>query len=159
MNHAELFKQLDEQRSVVQDILQGYLQTHTCPCAWPQFIYWVGKERPAGSYDPIQNLLVEAALALPTFVQSYPTEPQYWLEAEVRCSVCGARWLYFCEEWRMLGFHKQLVRVDEQGSLLPADLPCPPGELPTPGSTQNLDAWVQFMQRDLLNEDKEERTP
>lgn len=112
MNHAALRKQLDGQRSVVQAVLQGYLQSHTCPCAWPQFRYWVAKERPDGSYDPIQNLLVEAALALPGFLQTPPTHPQYWLEAEVHCTACGTQWLYFCEEWRMLGFHKQLVRTD-----------------------------------------------
>ena len=158
MNHAALLKQLDEQGSVVQAVLQGYLQTHTCLCAWPQFIYWVSKERPAGSYDPIQNMLVEAALALPTFTQSPPAEPQYWLEADVRCSVCGTRWLYFCEEWRMLGFHKQLVRVDEQGSLLPVDLPYPPGEMRSLNNAERLDAWVRFMQRDLPGECEEEQT-
>lgn len=159
MNHAALLRQLAKQKSVVEMVLNSYLQTHACPCAWPQFIYWVSKEHPAGSYDPIQNLLVEAALALPTFTQSPPAEPQYWLEAEARCSVCGVRWLYFCEEWRMLGFHKQLVPVDGQGSALPVDLPCPPGEMPGLNNAERLDAWVRFMQSDLPNQEKEERTP
>jgi len=159
MNQAALRKQVAEQRSIVQAVLQAYLQTHACPCAWPQFIYWVGKQRPSGSYDPIQNMLVEAALALPTFTQSPPATPQYWLEAEVSCSACGARWLYFCEEWRMLGFHKQLIPLDGQGSALPADLTRLSGEVPGPNTERELDAWAQFMQRDLPGESKEEKTP
>jgi hypothetical protein len=109
---AQGSRQVKEKQTSINHVLDVYLQTHACPCAWPQFRYWVAKERPDGSYDPIQNLLVEAALALPTFLQTPPTRPQYWLEAEVRCSACGTQWLYFCEEWRMLGFHKQLMRTD-----------------------------------------------
>lgn len=146
MNHAALLKQFDEQRSVVQDVLQGYLQTHLCPCAWPQFRFWVAKERPTGSYDPIQNLLVEAALALPIYTQAAPIEPRYWLEAEVRCSVCGTRWLYFCEEWRMLGYHKQLIRADEFSpdplliQALYEKIGC------DPSNRLDLEKWFLFMQ-------------
>jgi len=159
MASKALLDQLNHQKNIVDGVLNTYLQTHPCPCAWSQFAYWVSKARPKGSYDIIQNFLVEAALSLPTYHQQEPSTSQYWLEAEVSCSVCGMQWLYFCEEWRMLGYYKQLVPLDAQGLPITSFPPCLAGEMPAPGFSQSLEEWVLFMQKDMPGRNAEERSP
>jgi len=147
MASKALLEQLNHQKNIVDGVLNTYLQTHPCLCTWPQFAYWVSKERLKGSYDIIQNFLVEAALSMPLFKQVPPIIPEFWLEAELTCPVCGTQWKYFCEEWRMLGYHKQLIRAD---GLTPHPLliqalyekiGCDPDK------QLDLEKWVLFMQQ------------
>lgn len=133
----EILRRLEYQRRVVGDVLATYLASHQCPCRWPQFVYWVGKERPPRSQDSIQNDLVAAALELPFYVREPPAKPEYWLKQLVRCDRCGARWKHFSEEWRMLAFHETLIRVAGPDGHLAEEL--------KPARPISLEAWARFM--------------
>ncbi len=102
---------IEEMRAVVRFVLDAYTARHGCPCAEPAFLYWAGKPRSPGWFDTIQGILVEEALALPCFTSLPPSKPEIWLEAEVLCSSCGARWKHFREEWRMLAYADSLIPV------------------------------------------------
>ena len=104
---------VEEQRKIVGDVLNKYLEDNECPCDWPQFRYWVSKQQGPGWQDGIQNDLIDLALELPTFRSISPPNPEYWLEAEVHCDHCGSRWNYYSEEWRMLAFQRRLIRLDK----------------------------------------------
>ena len=113
MKLEEIRQRAAKQRKIVQDVLNGYLELFGCPCDWPQFIYWVGKEQGPGWQDGIQNDLVDLALELPFYHAAPPSQPEYWLTSEVSCERCGARWKYYSIEWRMLAFQKKLIRLDQ----------------------------------------------
>jgi len=112
MNLQEVHKKRKHQQAVIADVLDKYLQAHACLCAWPQFEYWVGKNRPPRSQDTIQNDLVETALNLPIYTRKPPATPAYFLEADIHCTVCGTIWQHFSEEWHMLAFHETMLRAD-----------------------------------------------
>lgn len=156
MNLQDVQKQREHQKAVVADVLKSYLQTHACPCAWPQFEYWVGKQRPPRSQDSIQNDLVEAALHLPIYTRIPPAKPAYWLEADFHCAVCGTHWNHFSEEWHMLAYHETLLRADghtpdlfliktilKKSGFSPAQLESDLSTLRLP-----LDQWHEFMLAD-----------
>jgi hypothetical protein len=120
---------------VAETLAEG-VASRGCPCDWPQFAYWAGKEHPPRSMDEIQNDLVKAALRLPFFTKTKPATPEYGREADARCTRCGARWKHISIEWRMMAFHERLLRDD--GVPVPP-LPAPPPRGPSP------DEWAAYM--------------
>jgi hypothetical protein len=150
----QIRKRLAEQRKIVKDVLEGYLEIFDCPCDWPQFIYWVGKEQGPGWQDGIQNDLVEIALELPFYRSDEPSQPEYWLASEVTCERCGARWKCYSVEWRMLAFQNRLVRLDK-GDLGLSEFPdliisnsisATVGHEPGPKIPRlTTEEWVRFM--------------
>ncbi len=99
----------DDMRRTVSSVLSELCGSGGCPCGSARFAFWAGKEQGPGWQDNLQNALVEAALALPFFETKPPAEPEYWLEADVRCGRCGASWRLFSVEWRMMAHQKRLV--------------------------------------------------
>lgn len=108
----DVMRAVESRRKAVQNVLDEYLSSHECPCRWPQFVSWAGKEQGPGWQDEIQNHLVEAALRLKSFVKTPPQHQEWWLEAVLHCTKCGAEWKYYSEEWRMLAFRLRLLRTD-----------------------------------------------
>ena len=74
-------------------------------------MYWVGKQQGPGWQDNIQNQLVESALKLACFEQIDDCEKSCGLQSSYTCTNCGVEWNYFSVEWRMLAFHRRLVKV------------------------------------------------
>ncbi len=145
--------QTSERREAVDRVISEYLRSHACICAWPQFIFWAGKEHGPGWQDNIQNDLVEAALKLPYLVSSKPSVPEYCLEADVYCAECRARWKFFSEEWRMLAFQERLVLLDrkmlipsEYAGLTGAGIAATAGHEPEAGRRMlPIGEWIEFM--------------
>ena len=154
MKLEEIRQRAAEQRKIVQEVLDGYLELFECPCDWPQFVYWAGKEQGPGWQDGIQNDLVDLALELPFYKSIPPSQPEYWLSSEVVCERCGARWNYYSIEWRMLAFQKKLLRTDkvELGlddfppQMISESIYATVGHEPEPGIPQlSTKEWVLFM--------------
>ena len=158
MNKDQLRKRVMDQKNVVIDVLKNYLEDNDCPCDWPQFKYWVSKQQGPGWQDGIQNDLIEAALELPVFRLVSPPKPEYWLESEVHCDQCGAKWSFFSEEWRMLAFQKRLIPIDKSDED-PEELPdiivsesifATVGREPLPEIQRlSTDEWVKFMKGEI----------
>lgn len=149
---GSILRAVEGRRQTVAGVLKEYLSSHECPCRWPQFVYWVGKEQRPGWQDEIQNHLVEAALKLKTYVKTRPTDQEYGLEAVLHCTKCGARWKYFSEEWRMMAFRKRLLRTDgdlgdpEGAGLISACIAATVGFEPPDGTpTLLLQEWENYM--------------
>ena len=115
---AEIRDRVESQRDFVKETIELYLKSHDCPCDWPQFIYWCGKQQGPGWQDGIQNDLVTEALKLSCFKDKREAEVNYGYEENIVCSSCGARWKYYSEEWRMLAYHESLTRMDLEGSVI-----------------------------------------
>lgn len=154
MNQDQLRKQIEEQRKIVKEVLEGHLALFECPCDWPQFVYWVSKEQGPGWQDGIQNDLVEIALELPFYRSDPPSQPEYWLASEVSCEHCGARWKHYSIEWRMLAFQKKLIRTDKDDPgisefpdlLISTSIFATVGHQPGPEIPRlTIEEWVQFM--------------
>ena len=147
-------KRLADQQKKVRDVLNNYMEKNKCPCDWPQFRYWVSKKQGPGWQDGIQNDLIQLALELPIFYLISPPKPEYWLEAEVHCDQCNAKWNYYSEEWRMLAFQKRLIRLDKNDDNF-ADFPellisesifATAGREPHPEIPKlSTDEWEKFM--------------
>ncbi len=155
MNFDDIIRRVAHQKKCVSDVLQRYIVSHHCPCHWPQFEYWVGKPQGPGWQDEIQNDVIEAAVALPSFVRTPPACPEYGLEEELQCSNCGTKWKHFSEEWRMLAFRHILVRVGPQGSsalaprcqLIGANVFATLGHEPAATTLSlTLGQWTRFME-------------
>lgn len=143
-----------ERREAVTRVLSEYLHSHACICAWPQFRFWAGKEQGPGWQDNIQNDLVEAVLDLPFIHTEPPSHPEFWLENDASCSVCGARWKHFRVEWRMLAFQDSLVPWDASeavpaggyGLLISGSICSTVGHEPEEGRQMlTTGEWIEFM--------------
>jgi hypothetical protein len=87
-------------------ILHDYVQRHGHPCDWLEFEYWVSKEQGPGWYDYYQNTLAEESLNLACFehdslVNSY--------DNYITCRICGRKWRFVSEEWRMMVYRSRLI--------------------------------------------------
>lgn len=153
MDKRELIEQVKQQATVVEEVLRGYVNSHHCPCHWPQFEYWVGKNQGPGWQDGIQNDLVKAAVGLQCFEKTPVSVPGYDVIHYVDCSKCGTRWKHSSEEWRMLAFRERLVRFDglspeaeAYSELVGANIFATAGHEPSDvGRSRTLDQWVEFM--------------
>jgi len=114
--HIEAMERVKSQEVFVRETVELYLESHDCPCNWPQFVYWCGKEQGPGWQDGIQNDLVTESLKLPCFKNKQEVKTSYGYEEHVACSSCGAKWKYYSEEWRMLAYHESLTRIDQEAS-------------------------------------------
>jgi hypothetical protein len=154
MNLKEIQKLEAYKQKVISGVLGQYVSRNGCPCSWPQFVFWAGKDQGPGWQDNVQNILVKSALTLTCFVKSPPKVPEYALEADVTCTICGAQWKYFSLEWRMLAFQESLVRTDREIAdnsqflgINSDDVFATAGFEPEEGTrVLSLDEWVQFMQ-------------
>lgn len=148
---------IEEMRTAVRFVLDAFTARHGCPCPEPSFRFWAGKARSPGWFDTIQGILVEEALALPCFTSRPPAEPEFWLEEEILCSSCGARWKHFREEWRMMAYADSLVPVgsgcdglDEIEASLAGPSVCATAGYEPGGDVRilTLPEWISFMLRD-----------
>jgi len=97
---------LRKENDAVGAVLRDYVKDHGCPCNWPQFEYWVSKEHGPGWHDEYQNVLAEEALKLSCF-KGIGLFSGY--DAALTCEVCGRRWRYVSEEWRMMAYRNRLI--------------------------------------------------
>lgn len=154
MDTREIVERVAQQKKSVAGVLRGYVASNCCPCHWPQFEYWVGKSQGPGWQDEIQNDLIKAAIELKCFDKTSPSAPEYGLEDELRCSVCGTKWKHFSEEWRMLAFRERLVRFDGLSpdaaafsGLIGANVFATVGQEPSDSTRSlTLDQWASFME-------------
>jgi hypothetical protein len=153
VNASESRDFVARRRSTVESVLGWYLSSSRCPCSWPQFVFWAGKEQGPGWQDGIQNDLVSAALRLQFFVCTKPSVPEYWLQDDVHCAECGSRWKHFSEEWRMLAFQERLVLLDrkismpaEYSGIIGSSIAATVGHEPAEGRAMlSLEGWERFM--------------
>ena len=147
-------KLLFETQAAVREVLGEYLSEHPCPCGWPQFRFWAGKEHGPGWMDEIQNCLVREALELPLFRREPPAAPSYMQGNDAVCTVCGTRWQHFEFEWRMLAFQQRLIAPGATPVGCMAFDPKLTGEwifatvgfgAPAGGPVLTLGEWVSFM--------------
>lgn len=151
MDDSVLRAYLKDEEHTVERVLRRYVGEHGCPCAWPQFEYWVSKPQGPGWQDSIQNELVRAALDLWFFQARRPGNPRYGLEAIVTCSKCSRTWQHFSEEWRMLAFQHRLLPVHPSPDpasdviLVGANVFSTAGQEPTAARSLTLSEWTIFM--------------
>ena len=153
MNTKEIQQREADREKVISDVLHQYVSLNGCPCSWPQFVFWAGKDQGPGWQDNTQNSLVKSALKLACFAKSPPKNPQYALEADVTCTSCGAQWKHFSVEWRMLAFQERLVRTDGHDAdssmyqgIIGEGVFATAGHEPEEGTrVLSLDGWVLFM--------------
>lgn len=132
-------------------VLRRYSSNRGCPCNIKQFVYWAGKQQGPGWQDNIQNQLVESTLKLVCFEQIEDLEKSYGLEGSYVCNNCGTEWNLFSIEWRMLAFHKRLLKIgaDDPGKLyeelIGNDVFATVGHEPDGRNTLSLEQWVSFM--------------
>lgn len=104
-----------------------------------------------GWQDNIQNQLVESTLKLVCFEKIEDREKSYGLEGSYVCSNCETEWNHFSIEWRMLAFHKRLLKIgaDDPGKLyeelIRNDVFATVGHEPAGRNTLSLEQWVAFM--------------
>ncbi len=132
-------------------VIREYCSEKGCPCNHKQFVYWAGKQQGPGWQDNIQNQLVESVLKSDCFSKINDCEKTYCLESSYICNKCGTRWNYFLEEWRMLAYHKRLLKVGGDDpvrlykELIGSDIFATVGLEPDGKNTLSLDQWVAFM--------------
>ncbi len=151
MDRAAIKRHIENSRIKVEYVLDKYYTDKGCPCGIKQFVYWAGKQQGPGWQDNIQNQLVESALKLACFERIDDCEKSWGLDSSYTCSNCGAKWNYFSLEWRMLAFHKRLVKVgaDDSGKLydeiICSDVAATVGHEPDGRKALSLQQWVAFM--------------
>ncbi len=150
-NRAAIKKHIENVRIKVEYVLDKYYTDKGCPCRIKQFVYWAGKQQGPGWQDNIQNQLVESALKLACFEQIDDCEKSWGLADSYTCTNCGTKWNYFSLEWRMLAFHRRLVKVgaDDPGKLYDEmicdDVAATVGHEPDGRKALSLEQWVAFM--------------
>ncbi len=151
MDRAAINKHIENVKTKVEYVLDKYYTDKGCPCGIKQFVYWAGKQQGPGWQDNIQNQLVESALELACFERIDDCEKSWGLEGSYTCTNCGVKWNYFSLEWRMLAFHKRLVKVgaDDPGKLYEEmicdDVAATVGHEPGGMKALSLEQWVAFM--------------
>lgn len=95
-----------KEEEAVRAVLHDYIQKHGCPCNWAQFEYWVSKEQGPGWHDTYQNVLAEESLNLACFEHNAATSR---FDTFITCQVCGRRWRYVSEEWKMMAYRNRLI--------------------------------------------------
>jgi hypothetical protein len=134
-----------KEEEAVRDVLHDYVKQHGCPCNWAQFEYWVSKEQGPGWHDTYQNVLVEESLRLSCFEQSAATSR---LDTFITCQVCGRRWRYVSEEWRMMAYRNRLI-PDQSRVALNSDLIgswfATAGLEPIGKRVLSIDQWKSYM--------------
>ncbi len=139
-------------QAAIQEVLQYFIDHDGCPCGYKSFVFWAGKPQGPGWHDILQGELVAQAVKLDCYESKKPEQPEYWLAAELTCKVCDTKWKYFCEEWRMLAYKRQLLRPDipKPQSLFPLVLSdqlfATAGREPDPQIRRfTIEKWVDFM--------------
>ncbi len=151
MDRDAINRNIENTVSKVAYVLKQYCSDKGCPCNIKQFVYWAGKQQGSGWQDNIQNQLVESSLKLVCFEQIGDCEKSYGLEGSYICNNCGIKWNHFSIEWRMLAFHKRLMKVgaDDPGKLyeelISNDVFATVGFEPAGRKTLSLEQWVAFM--------------
>lgn len=95
-----------KEMDAVRAVLHSYVEKNGCPCNWAEFEYWVSKEQGPGWHDEYQNVLADEALDLACFQQDTATDR---FDTFLTCQICGRRWKYVSEEWRMLAYRNRLI--------------------------------------------------
>jgi len=151
MDRDAINRHLENTAGKVEQVLKQYCSDKGCPCNIKQFVYWAGKQQGPGWQDNIQNQLVESSLGLVCFEQIGDCEKSYGLKSSYICNNCGIKWNYFLIEWRMLAFHKRLVKVgaDDPSRLYEEltgnDIYATVGHEPAGKNALSLEQWVDFM--------------
>ena len=151
MNRDTIRQHLENTKNIVENVLSEYCSDEGCPCDYKPFVYWAGKQQGPGWQDNIQNQLVQSTLRLDCFSRINDCEKAYWFEGSYECSNCRTKWNYFSEEWRMLAFHKRLLKIggDDPGKLFEElignDIFASVGFEPAGKSTLSLEQWIAFM--------------
>lgn len=151
MDRDTINRHIENTSGKVEYVLNEYCSNKGCPCSIKQFVYWAGKQQGPGWQDNIQNQLVKSSLKLVCFERIGDCEKSYGLEDSYICSNCGVKWNYFSIEWRMLAFHKRLVKVgaDDPGrlydELIGDDVFATVGFEPAGKNAFSLEQWVAFM--------------
>ncbi len=150
-DRAAINRHIENVKTKVEYVLDKYYTDLGCPCGIKQFVYWAGKQQGPGWQDNIQNQLVRSALGLACFVKIDDCEKAWGLDSSYTCTNCGVKWNYFALEWRMLAFHRRLVKVgaDDPGRLYDEmicdDVAATVGHEPDGMKALSLDQWVAFM--------------
>jgi len=147
VSRNDQIQQYEKDKAMIVGLLNDYVCTQGCPCNWEQFEYWVSKEHGLGWHDGYQNILAEAAVSLPCFEQTI-IEPSY--DIRIVCKLCGRRWHYTSEEWRMLAYRNRLVPDDPRTSRsdqLVGGWFATVGFEPKSATTLSIEQWYEFMSR------------
>lgn len=151
MNHDEIRKHLKLVEREVEGVLQHYVEHSGCPCSYERFIYWAGKEQGPGWQDNIQNRLVKSALKLECYEKTELEVNEWGYQGSYLCRNCGAMWMRYSMEWRMLAFHEQLLREggpepeELYSGLIGSDVAATVGHEPDNRPSLSLQEWVNFM--------------
>lgn len=105
----EIYRQ---QRQHVEAIFTDHVSGTGCPCDWPEFVYWAGKEHGIGQHDELQNDLVSVALSSGNFEKTAVALDFSTPADSYRCKQCASQWQHFAEEWRMGAIAQRFVRID-----------------------------------------------
>lgn len=150
-DRAAINRHIENVKNKVEYVLGKYYKDKGCPCGIRQFVYWAGKQQGPGWQDNVQNQLVVSALELACFERIDDCEKSWGLEGSYTCTNCGVKWNYFSLEWRMLAFHRRMVKVgaDDPGRLYDEmicdDVAATVGHEPDGMKALSLDQWVAFM--------------
>ncbi|RKZ08260.1 hypothetical protein DRQ25_09525 [Candidatus Fermentibacteria bacterium] len=150
-DRAAINRHIENVETKVEYVLGKYYRDKGCPCGIKQFVYWAGKQQGPGWQDNIQNQLVVSALELACFERIDDCEKSWGLEGSYTCTNCGVKWNYFSLEWRMLAFHRRMVKVgaDDPGRLYDEmicdDVAATVGHEPDGKKALSLEQWVAFM--------------
>lgn len=140
-----LLAQYNNEKSIITEMLSDYVEEHGCPCDWEQFESVASKDFGSGYHDEYQNILSEAALALPCFEHRVIEKG---FDVLLTCKCCQRKWHYHSEEWRMMAYRHRLIpetqRIAANENLI--GLPfSTAGFAPEASSVVSIGKWYLYM--------------